>query len=188
MLKIGPPDDESLWDGLGLARTDDIDAAAFIAISGLDDPMGEAPTDYAPLLAAAQARGLDLLCANPDIVVRVGDRLVWCAGAVAREYEKIGGHVVMAGKPHAPIYDLAIAEIALQRPTPVARARILAIGDGVGTDVLGANRQNLDVLFIASGIHGDAFGAANEALDLTAVEAALAAESAQARFVMRSLC
>ena len=97
MFKIGPPRDKVLWEGLGL-RQAPLKDAAFFAISGLNDDREE-PEVYAEVLRAARARNLELLCANPDIVVRVGDDLMWCAGAVARDYAKLGGRVVMAGKP-----------------------------------------------------------------------------------------
>jgi HAD superfamily hydrolase (TIGR01459 family) len=128
-LRIGPFDDGALWAGLGLVETDDLDAATFIGISGLDDPLNETPQDYRARLSRGVARGLPLLCANPDIVVRVGEKLVWCAGALAQEYADMGGGVVMAGKPHAPIYALAMRELsALGRS--IDRSRILCVGDG----------------------------------------------------------
>ncbi|NDC59804.1 MAG: TIGR01459 family HAD-type hydrolase, partial [Alphaproteobacteria bacterium] len=99
MYRIGPGEDDVLWAGLGLAETRDVAAAGFLAISGLDDPLAQTPADYLPLLAAAQARGLELLCANPDIVVKVGERLIWCAGAVGLEYDKLGGTTILAGAP-----------------------------------------------------------------------------------------
>lgn len=186
MFRIGPDDDSPLWTGLGLKETRRIEEAAFVAISGLDDPIKETPQDYAPLLAQAKARDLALLCANPDIVVRVGERLIWCAGAVAAEYAKIDGPVVMAGKPHAPIYALAQAELRKALGTEPAKPRLLAIGDGVGTDVKGANAFGVDALFIASGMHGEAL-MRDGALDPDKVAAALAAEGAHARYVMPAL-
>jgi HAD superfamily hydrolase (TIGR01459 family) len=152
-----------------------------VAVSGLNNDAVETPADYGELLAAARARDLELLCANPDIVVRVGDRLVWCAGALARDYAALGGRVVMAGKPWAPIYLLAHAECP-----GVAKERILAIGDGVGTDVKGANAQGLDCLFIASGLHGEALMTQGR-LDPEKVQAALDADGAHARYVMPAL-
>ena len=102
----------------------------------------------------ALERRLPMICANPDIVVQKGDRLIYCGGALAQRYEEMGGEVVMAGKPHAPIYDLCLAEAQLILGRPLDRARVLCIGDGVATDARGANRQDLDLLFVASGIHG----------------------------------
>jgi HAD superfamily hydrolase (TIGR01459 family) len=184
-LKIGPPDDDTLWAGLGLAQTQDVEAAAFVAISGLDDPLRETPQDYRPRLARAKARGLSLLCANPDKLVRVGERLIWCAGAVAEVYAAMGGVVVMAGKPHAPIYALAMAEARALRPD-FRTDRVLCIGDGVGTDVRGANAAGLDCLFIVDGVSQD-LRAPDGALDIARIEAALAAQSAHAHFVMAGL-
>lgn len=177
MLKIGPDDDDILWSGLGLERARGIADARFIAISGLNDPVREDASHYAGLLREAQARDLELLCANPDLVVRVGDRLWVCAGAVAAEYEKIGGRVVMAGKPFAPIYRLAFAEIDGIAGRVVDKTRLLAVGDGVSTDMAGANAAGVDALFVASGIHND----------FTAAEGALAREGAHADYIMEHL-
>lgn len=185
MFKIGPDDyDRTLWEGLDLARAP-IETARFVAISGLnyDD---ETPADYADTLAAAKARDLDLICANPDIVVRVGERLIWCAGAVARDYEAIGGRVIMAGKPFAAIYDLAFQELERVTGASANRARTLCIGDGVPTDVAGANRQGLDCLFIASGMHGEALWT-DGAIDAAKVDAALTAESVHTAYAMAAL-
>lgn len=186
MYKIGPQGDAPLWDGLGITQTADIADAAFLGVSGLDMEGREAPGDYASVLKAARARNLTLLCANPDIVVRVGDRLIWCAGALARDYEALGGAVVMAGKPHPPIYDLARHELAALAGRDIENARILAIGDGVPTDVRGANVQGLDALFIAGGMHGEAL-MTEGALDPAKAADALASEGATARYVMAEL-
>ena len=112
-----------------------------------------------------------MVCANPDIVVQVGDRLLYCAGALARMYEEMGGAVVLAGKPHPPIYDLAYTRIEAVRGEPVEKSRILAIGDGPGTDIAGAQREGLDALFVAGGIVADRFEggfSADKARDLLA--------------------
>lgn len=186
MYRIGPGDDDVLWAGLGLVETRDPAAAAFLAISGLDDPLRETPQDYGPLLDAARAHDLELLCANPDIVVRVGERLVWCAGAVAAEYDKRGGRVVMAGKPHPPIYALAETALAARAGRTIPRNRILAIGDGAGTDVKGANGYGVDALFVATGIHGEAV-LKDGALDPAGVAATLAAAGATARYAAPAL-
>jgi HAD superfamily hydrolase (TIGR01459 family) len=185
MFKIGPDDyDRTLWEGLGLQQAP-LSEAAFFAISGLnrDD---ETPDDYADVLREAKARDLDFICANPDIVVQHGSRMIWCAGAIARDYEAIGGKVIMAGKPFAPIYDLARKELAAIAGRDVEAARILCIGDGVVTDIAGANAQSLDSLFIAAGIHGEALWT-NAKLDPTKVDAALSAENVRATFAMAAL-
>lgn len=184
MYKIGPARDAVLWEGLGLEQGA-LDEARFIAISGLnaDD---ETPDRYADVLRRARARDLELVSANPDIVVRVGDQLVWCAGAIARDYEAMGGRVVMAGKPFAPIYELAYRELTALRGAMVVRSRILAIGDGAPTDIAGANAQGLDCVFIASGMHGEALKT-DGALDAEKVRAALEAERVRATYVMAEL-
>ncbi len=185
MYKIGPDSDRSLWAGLGLVFAG-LESARFIGISGLND-YSEQPADYAPVLHAARALDLDMLCANPDIVVRVGEQLIWCAGAIARDYSALGGRIMMAGKPYAPIYELAYAELAGATPAvQIAKSRILAIGDGIGTDIAGANAQGLDCLFIASGMHGEALRS-DGALDPAKIGDALAAEGVRASYVMAEL-
>lgn len=184
MYKIGPAQDAVLWEGLGLARAE-LDQARFIGISGLNRDE-ETPEDYADILRQARRRDLELLCANPDIVVRVGNDLIWCAGAIARDYAALGGRVVMAGKPYAPIYELAYREVAALRGGAVDKARILCIGDGVGTDIAGANGQGLDCVLIASGMHGEGLSTHGK-LDAIKVEAALNAEQARASYVMAAL-
>lgn len=185
MYKIGPPHDGALWAGLGL-QFSELNAAAFFGISGLNNDAVETPEDYADILRTAKARDLELICANPDIVVRVGDQLIWCAGAIARDYEAIGGRVVMAGKPHKPIYDLAFKELGALTGRDIAKPRILAIGDGIGTDVKGAQTAGLDCVFVASGMHGEALKTQG-ALDAAKVEAALAAEGAACPYVTPAL-
>jgi HAD superfamily hydrolase (TIGR01459 family) len=185
IYRIEPPGyDATLWEGLGLVDAP-LSEAAFIGISGLvrDD---ETPADYADILKQARARDLEMLCANPDIVVQFGDKLIWCAGALARDYAALGGRVVMAGKPYAPIYELAYRELAQLTGKPSDTSRILAIGDGVGTDIRGAGQQGLDRVFIASGMHGEALWT-DGLVDLAKVEAAFAEEGVSATYVMREL-
>ena len=185
MYKIGPAYDRDLWAGLGLSFSE-LGGATFMGISGLNDDRVETPADYADVLREARARDLDLLCANPDIVVQAGDKLLWCAGAIARDYEALGGRVIMAGKPFSPIYDLAYRELERLTGKPADKSRLLAIGDGVPTDLKGANEQGVDVLFIASGMHGEKLKT-GDAVDPVKVDAALAAENAQAAYVMAAL-
>lgn len=132
-----------------------LDEAAYALCTGLVNDEVETPADYEQRLQAMKARGLPFVCANPDIIIHRGADLVYCAGALARRYEEIGGSTVYAGKPHAPIYGMALAaaERALGRELPLSRA--LAIGDGMRTDIAGAVGQGLDALFIRAGIHRD---------------------------------
>ena len=153
-FKIGPARDAPLYAGLGLEFSD-LDEAAFIACAGPNDDEVETPEDYREVLTAAAARGLPMICANPDIVVQRGSRLIYCGGALAALYETLGGEVIMAGKPHGPIYDLSLDLAAREMGAVADRRRVLAIGDGVATDIAGAARQGLDALFVADGIHAD---------------------------------
>lgn len=183
--RLGPDRDAPLYEGLGLSF-ESLDKAAFIACTGPIDDETEGPGDYQDRFEGAAARGLEMVCANPDIVVQRGDKLIYCGGALAQLYETLGGKVVMAGKPHAPIYELCVAEAERLTGGPVVRSRMLCIGDGVATDVKGANAQGLDVLFIAAGIHGGET-ITPEGLDAAAVESLLRQEGAQARWAMADL-
>lgn len=153
---IGPDRDLPMIEGLDVRRTDIGEAQVALAI-GLRDDMVETPADYDTELAAMKARGLVMLCANPDLVVHRGEKLVYCAGALAADYEKLGGPVIYYGKPHRPVYDMALAaaELAAKAAGRQSPKRPLAVGDGLLTDVKGANGAGLDVLFIADGVHGE---------------------------------
>jgi HAD superfamily hydrolase (TIGR01459 family) len=157
--RIGPDRDWTLYEGLGLGFTD-LANAAFIACTGPRDDDVETPEDYRGELTEAAARGLTMICANPDKVVQRGARLVYCGGALAELYEQLGGAVEMAGKPHAPIYQESLTRAAHHLGRIVDPGRVLCIGDGIATDLAGAQAQGLDALFIAAGIH------AAEAVDL----------------------
>ena len=182
---IGPDRDAALYAGLGLELTGPEDAA-LICVTGPYDDETETAEDYRDRFEAILPRRLPLLCANPDIVVQRGDRLIPCAGALARLYADLGGEVRMAGKPHAPIYDLCIAEAEARLGRPVDRRRVLCIGDGIPTDILGANGQDLDVLFVAGGIHGaELLGP--QGLDMAATQGLLAQAGAGARWASGAL-
>jgi HAD superfamily hydrolase (TIGR01459 family) len=150
---IGPDRDEVLYDGLGLKLCEPAEAA-FICVTGPFDDENDEPGDYRDRFKACVARGLPLICANPDIVVQRGDKLIYCAGALAQLYESLGGQVIMAGKPFAPIYQMALAAAAAELGREIDLRRVLCVGDGLPTDIRGANAQGLDVLFVANGIHG----------------------------------
>jgi HAD superfamily hydrolase (TIGR01459 family) len=144
---IGPDRDLPMIAGLDIRRTDIAEAEVALAI-GLRDDMNETPADYSGELAAMRARGLTMLCANPDLVVHRGTRLLYCAGSLAKAYEALGGAAIYYGKPHLPVYQSALA--AAGNPK-----RPLAVGDGLLTDIKGANAAGLDVLFVADGVHGE---------------------------------
>lgn len=157
VFHIGPERDLPIFDGLGLAFVP-WQQADYVVCTGLADDEVETPEDYRELLASIRARGLFMLCGNPDLVVERGTKLVYCAGALADVYAELGGDVLYAGKPHRPIYDLALERIAALRGAPVPAARVLAIGDSVRTDLTGASNLGIDCLFVTAGIHADELG------------------------------
>jgi HAD superfamily hydrolase (TIGR01459 family) len=152
LLHIGPERDKGLFEGLDVALAP-AEAAQAIVCSGLYDDTRETPAHYEALFDRLAARRLPMICANPDLVVERGDTLVYCAGSLAAVYAKKGGEVIYAGKPHLPIYARTFAAIERIKGAPVRRERILAIGDGVDTDLLGAHRAGLRSVFIASAVH-----------------------------------
>ena len=127
-----------------------IEEAEGIVCTGLPTADGTPDDVRAPLLYAKQ-KGLKLLCANPDIIVDRGEKREWCAGAVAQAYTEMGGTSLYFGKPHAPIYDLARRRLSAIRPN-ISDDRILAIGDGITTDIQGAIGEGIDSLFITGGL------------------------------------
>ena len=153
VYKLGPERDWPLYDGLDLQDAP-LEEAAFICCTGPFDDVTDEPEDYRQAFLGAAARDLEMICANPDIVVQRGDTLIYCAGALAQLYQSLGGRVVMAGKPFPAIYELTVAEAERRLGRPLDRTRVLCIGDGLPTDIRGANAQDLDVLFIGGGIHG----------------------------------
>lgn len=152
VFHLGPQRDLPNYEGLDLTLVD-FDSADLIVCSGPFNDADDQPEQYRELLTRAKARGLTLICANPDIVVERGDRLVWCAGALAAIYDEIGGKTIYAGKPHPQIYEIALKRTAKLRGKEVDAKRVLAVGDGLRTDILGAVRNGFDSLFIARGIH-----------------------------------
>ena len=127
-----------------------LDEATGIVCTGPFDPAAD-PADLRPHLLYAKQKGLKLLCANPDVVVDRGERREWCAGAVAQLYTEMGGESLYFGKPHPPIYDLARRRLAKLDQNITDRA-ILAIGDGIQTDIRGAMGEEIDSLFISGGL------------------------------------
>ena len=136
--------------------------AELIVCTGLFDDETETPEDYEGLLHELADRKLTMLCANPDHLVERGHKLVYCAGALAQLYAEDGGEVIYAGKPYAPIYELAAEIIAERAGRKLSRSEILAIGDGIHTDMAGATGFGLDAVFVASGLH---IGPGGEGLD-----------------------
>jgi HAD superfamily hydrolase (TIGR01450 family) len=148
---LGPARDTALTDGLGVTLVGEDEAEAIVCTGFFDDET-ETPADYQNMLENFQKRGVPMICANPDLVVERGHRIIPCAGAMAAYYVELGGESRVAGKPHQPIYEAALAAAReLRGDFPVSR--VLAIGDGMPTDVRGALDQGLDLLYISGGIH-----------------------------------
>lgn len=157
IFHIGSDDHFSLYDGLDVDLVEEFEASAVVCTGFFDDEV-DTPEDYADLLRRLRARDLPFICANPDIMVERGERIVWCAGALARDYAQLGGRTLIAGKPFAPIYNLAMKEVSALLGRPVERSRVLAIGDGMLTDVKGAADNGFDVLYVSGGVHARDYG------------------------------
>ena len=152
ILHIGTPGELTLFDGLDVQLDDEVEARA-VVVTGLRRDEEEEPEEYREELTRLVRRGVPMICANPDLVVERGHRLVPCAGSLAKLYREIGGETLVAGKPHAPIYAAALD--VLGGPP---RERTLAIGDGMPTDVRGAQDAGLPLLYVSSGIHSAEYG------------------------------
>ena len=156
MFWLGPERDSSIYRGLD-AVTAPLEQADYIVCTGLFDDETESAEDYRAMMLQARERKLPLVCANPDIVVERGDRLIYCAGAIAELYRELGGEVIFYGKPHRPIYERAMALASERRGSPAPLDRVLAIGDSVRTDLTGAHGFGIDCLFVTRGIHSEDF-------------------------------
>jgi HAD superfamily hydrolase (TIGR01459 family) len=156
MFWIGPERDYSIYHGLDAVLAP-LQEADYIVCTGLFDDETESAENYRAMMLQARERKLTLVCANPDVVVERGDRLIYCAGAIADLYLELGGEVIFYGKPHRPIYERAIALAEGRRGRAVELNRVLAIGDSVRTDLAGAHGFGVDCLFVTRGIHAEDF-------------------------------
>ncbi|OKO80910.1 TIGR01459 family HAD-type hydrolase [Bradyrhizobium sp. AS23.2] len=167
MFWLGPERDNSIYRGLN-AVTTPLEEADYIVCTGLYDDETETAEDYRGMMLKARERKLTLVCANPDIVVERGDRLIYCAGAIAELYRELGGEVIFYGKPHRPIYERAMALAGERQGHEIDRKKVLAIGDSVRTDLTGAREFGIDCLFVTRGIHSEEFEGLDQ-LDPTSV-------------------
>ena len=186
VFHLGPERDRPIFQGLDV-KLGTQEEAELIVCSGLFDDETETPENYAGLLHELAGRKLPMICANPDHMVERGDRLVWCAGALAALYEKEGGPVVYAGKPYAPIYFLAFETIDALAGDAVPQNQILVIGDGVHTDIAGAANLGIDSVFVASGLHAPGGEAGRGALGASQLEALFAPHKTRPLGAMRAL-
>lgn len=182
---LGPEKDDPFFTNLPDWAADQpaiervsFDDAEGIVCTGPFDEANETPEDYRGRFLSAKARGLKLLCANPDIVVDYGETRVYCAGALAQLYDQMGGESFYFGKPHPPIYDLA-RRVASETGLKLSDDRTIAIGDGILTDIKGGMGEGIDTLFITGGLASAEFGADVENPDPALLEAWLARDSIQ---------
>jgi HAD superfamily hydrolase (TIGR01459 family) len=151
LLHLGPERDLGLYEALDVRLAPAADAE-LVVCSGLYDDSKETPADYKALFDDLLARRVPMICANPDILVERGEKLIYCAGALAADYAARGGEVAYAGKPYPPIYERVFAVIERLKGRPVPKDKVLCIGDGLETDLLGAHNAGLRSVFIASPI------------------------------------
>jgi len=163
-FKLGPERDDKLYENLAL-NFSELEHAKFITCTGLFDDDVETPDDYTDLLGQARELNIPMVCANPDIRVKKGDKLIYCGGALAQSYEDMGGEVIYAGKPYEAIYRLSRAWLKELTGYELDRSRVLAIGDNIHTDLLGAQNQNYDALFVADGLSVGNSGAVANVLE-----------------------
>jgi HAD superfamily hydrolase (TIGR01459 family) len=152
---VGPSRrDYALYIRLG-EPSSPIDEADAIVCTGFKDDRNETVEHYRALIEEGAARKLPFVCANPDLVVDVGAVRLMCAGSIAAEYERRGGEVFWAGKPHPSAYGTALRTAEELRGSEPPRQRILAIGDAVRTDLAAAQGLGVDAIFVAAGIHNE---------------------------------
>jgi HAD superfamily hydrolase (TIGR01450 family) len=157
IFHLGPERDFALFEGLDVELVEEFEASSVVCTGLFDDDI-ETPDDYAEMLSRLRARNLPMICANPDIMVERGERIVWCAGALARDYAQTGGRTLIAGKPHAPIYAAAMKAAGDVLGRDLRREEALAIGDGMLTDIKGASDNGIDVLYVSGGVHARDYG------------------------------
>lgn len=186
LYHIGPARDLPMFEASGYPRFP-LDEARYVVCTGLADDETETPEDYTQLLAEMKARDLPMLCANPDLVVERGHRLIYCAGALGDAYRDLGGSVIYAGKPYRPVYDMATARAEAKRGRPTENARTIAIGDAIRTDVRGANDYGIDVIFVTAGIHAEVIHGTHGHIEPTRLQDFMAGADAKPTYVMRHL-
>lgn len=185
--KVGPERDGVIYEGIDIDLSGTPQTATFISCTGPFDDENDMLDQYQHAFTIAAQRKIVMICANPDKVVQRGDKIIMCAGSLADLYASLGGPVIMAGKPYAPIYELCYQALEKITGKPHDKTRIAAIGDGLPTDVLGANGQGLDLIFIAAGIHALEATNAEGVLDPLLLKAVLDTQMANARYVADAL-
>ena len=188
---IGPPKDLVFFEDENGNSLDvemvDLETAEGIICTGLFDDRSETPDDYRHTILTGVNRGLPMLCANPDIVVDVGETRIYCAGAIAEAYSEAGGDARYYGKPHAPIYVLARQKMASLLGREIPDSAILAVGDGIATDIPGALGEGIDALFVTGGLAAEETGTTDEQPDPEKLEKYLEKQSMSAPYAISYL-
>ena len=190
---LGPGKDEDLFTMVPEWLRDQppiervaLDEAEGIICTGPFDEFNETPEDYRARFLLAKTKGLKMLSANPDLVVDFGETRIFCAGALAELYEEMGGEVLSFGKPHPPVYDYARRQLAA-KGISYDNDAVLAIGDGVRTDIRGAQAEGVDAVFVTGGLEAQRFGNDPATPDPNLLAAWLEAENLHPRFAMGRL-
>ncbi len=161
VFHLGPDRDLPLFAGLGKNLVDEADCKTIVC-TGLFEDERETPEVYRDRLTNLAERQIPFICANPDLVVERGDRMIYCAGSLAKLYGELGGQTFVAGKPHSPIYDLAMKRLQEINGSAMPQNNVIAVGDGMPTDVAGALSNGFDLLYISAGIHSADYGPADD--------------------------
>ncbi|WP_333831117.1 TIGR01459 family HAD-type hydrolase [Pararhodobacter sp.] len=190
---LGPEKDEDLFTEIPEALAGQppllrvpFDEAEGIICTGPFDDCADTPEDYRGRFLSAKVRGLTMLSANPDIVVDVGETRIYCAGALAQLYADMGGAVMSFGKPHPPIYDLARRRLAAMGIS-YDNDQVLAVGDGILTDIAGAQAEGIDALFVTGGLEASRFGPDVQAPEAAPLLAWLTGQTRTPRYAMGRL-
>lgn len=184
--RVGPDRDWPLFENLAVHQVAMKDADAIVCTGPFDDTK-EGPDDYRDYWHEALARRLPFYCANPDLVVQRGEQMIYCAGALAQDYERQGGEVVYLGKPHAPVYAFVAERLRELTGRDIPRAKWLAIGDGLKTDIAGATKAGIDSLLITGGIHESELAHADGRPDPAKIERVYASQNLKSVAAMRRL-
>ena len=139
---IGPPRDFGLFKTFEDNKTKVINEADYFLCTGLFDNQDKELSFYYKLLVVHIKK--IMVCTNPDLIVDRGKVREYCAGSVAKVFEKLGGKVEYFGKPYPKVYN---------QSTNLKDRKVLCIGDNLNTDIRGANFQNFNSLLISNGIH-----------------------------------
>lgn len=186
VFHVGPDRDLPLFEGYRVERVE-MEVAETIVCTGPFDDTKEGPDDYRELWSKCRARNLPFICANPDLVVQRGDQLIYCAGALGKLYEEMGGEVLYLGKPHLPVYDFVARRLHDMTGRAIERSKWLAIGDGLKTDILGATRAGIDALLITGGVHEPELAHASGTPDPERIAHVLGRDGLRAVAAMRRL-